>query len=107
MAEEDIHIEFERSGGFTGRSTHLKIDSRDLDPEEAEALKHLIEDSGFFEAMAMESGFMNFPDQFRYQITVEHAGKRRTLELTDGHVPDHIRPLINYLVSASRRTRNR
>ncbi len=107
MTEEDFHIEFERSGGFTGRSTQLKIDSRDLDPGEAEALRQLMEDSGFFEAIAMESSFMNLPDQFRYQITIEHAGKKRTLELTDGHMPEHIRPLINHLVSASRRTRNR
>ena len=106
MAEEDIHIEFERSGGFTGRSTRLNIDGRDLDPGEAEALLHLIEGSGFFEVIAFESSIMNLPDQFRYQITIEHAGKSRTLALTEGHMPELLRPLINHLVAMARRKRH-
>lgn len=105
MAEEDIHIEFERSGGFIGRSTKLVIDSRVLEPGEAEALKHLIEESGFFETLAFESSFMNLPDQFRYQITIDHGGKSRSMAVTEGHMPELLRPLINYLVAMARKKR--
>lgn len=105
MDKEQFHIDFERSGGFTGGSSRVKIDSRELDSEEAELLKQLIGHSGFFEAFVLENKFLNMPDQFSYQITIEHMGKRRTLELTDGSIPDLFRPLINYLVRVARKNR--
>ncbi|TFH20105.1 MAG: hypothetical protein E4H10_17045 [Bacteroidia bacterium] len=105
MDQEQFHIDFERSGGFTGGASRVKIDSRELDSEETELLKQLIGHSGFFEAFVLENKFLNMPDQFSYQITIEHMGKRRTLELTDGSIPDLFRPLINYLVRVARKNR--
>ena len=106
MEEELFHIDFERSGGFTGASTRVEINSRELDSGEAEKLKLLIDRSGFFEAFTFENRFLNMPDQFSYQITIEYMGKRRTLELTDGSIPDLFRPLINHLVRVARKYRH-
>ena len=105
MEMEQFHIDFERSGGFTGASSRIEIKSKDLDSGEAEALQELIDRSGFFEAFAYRGEFLGMPDQFRYQITIEHMGKKRTLELSDGNMPDLIRPLVNYLVGAVRKKR--
>ena len=105
MDQEQFHISFKRSGGFTGASNSVEIDSRDLDSMEAEELKLLIEGSGFFEAFAFDNSFIHMPDQFRYQITIEHMGKRRTLELNDTSIPDLFRPLINHLVYVARKSR--
>jgi hypothetical protein len=105
MDQEQFHIDFERSGGFTGGSHRVKINSGELDSGEAETLRQLIADSGFFEAMVFENTFLNMPDQFSYQITIEHMGKTRTLELTEGSIPDLFRPLINYLVRVARKNR--
>ncbi len=105
MEQEQFYISFKRSGGFTGASSTVEIDSRDLDFLEAEELKILIDGSGFFEAFAFENSFLQMPDQFRYHITIEHMGKKRTLELNDTSVPDLFRPLINHLVYVARKSR--
>ena len=105
MEQEQFHIDFERSGGFTGGSTRIELNSGELDPGQAEELKLLLDRSGFFEAFVLENKLLNMPDQFSYQITIEHMGKRRTLELTDGSIPDLFRPLINYLVRVARKNR--
>jgi hypothetical protein len=105
MDREQFYINFERSGGFTGGATRIELNSEELDPGQAETLKGLIDRSGFFETLAMGNKFLNMPDQFGYQITIEHMGKSRTLELSDGSMPDLLRPLINYLVRAARKKR--
>jgi len=105
MDQEQFHIDFERSGGFTGASTQVKINSLDLESSEAEALKQLLDRSGFFEAFVLENKFLNMPDQFSYRITIEHMGKKRSLELTDGSIPELFRPLFNYLVRVARLSR--
>lgn len=107
MATEVFQIDFERSGGFTGTSARAVIPSSELDVKELEELHMLIRQSGFFEAMVLESGFLSMPDQFRYHITIEYGGKTRSLELTEGSVPDSFRPLINRLVRMARKRRGR
>jgi len=74
-----------------------------MDPALAEELGQLIERSGFFEAVVLENTFLNMPDQFTYEIIIEHMGKRRRLELTDGTMPDLFRPLVNFLVGVARK----
>ena len=105
MDQEQFHISFRRSGGFTGASSSIEIDSRDLDSLEAEELALLIEGSGFFEAFAFDNSLLHMPDQFGYQITIIQMGKRRTLELNDSSIPEHFRPLINHLVHRARKSR--
>ena len=105
MDQEQFQISFERSGGFTGTSTRIEIDSGDLVPGEAEELNQLILRSEFFEAVTFNSNILNMPDQFQYKITIEQTGRTRTLELNDGSLPDLFRPLINYLVGVARKHR--
>jgi hypothetical protein len=105
MSKEPFQIEFVRSGGFTGTSTRTAFQSEELEAEEAEELNLLIERSGFFEAMVLEVGYLNMPDQFHYQISIEHGGKKRKLELAEGSIPDTFRPLINLLVRLARKRR--
>jgi hypothetical protein len=102
MDHDQFHIDFKRSGGLTGISTSVEIDSTELAPESAGELKQLIEGSGFFEAFTSGNSIVQIPDQFRYDITIEHMGKKRTLELSDGNIPDLIHPLIHYLVRLAR-----
>jgi hypothetical protein len=105
MEKEGFNISFRRSGGLTGASSSVEIDSRDLDSLQAEELILLIEGSGFFEAFAYDNSLLQMPDQFRYHITIEHMGKKRTLELNDASVPRLFRPLINHLVHVARTSR--
>lgn len=105
MEQDQFYISFRRSGGLTGASSSVEIDSRNLDSLQAEELKLLIEGSGFFEAFAFDNSLIQLPDQFRYQITIEHMGKKRTLELNDTSVPRLFRPLINHLVYVARKSK--
>lgn len=107
MDQDSFHISFTRSGGFAGRTNQAEIDSTELDDAEAGELRHMIVHSGFFEVLALNSQVLHMPDQFSYEITIEHGGKKRTLELNDTNVPDHLRPLINHLVRASRSAKRR
>ena len=102
MDQDPFHISFTRSGGFAGRTNSAEIDSTDLDDAEAGELRHMIVRSGFFEVLALNRQALQMPDQFSYEITIEHDGKKRTLELNDTNVPELLRPLINRLVRASR-----
>jgi len=102
MEKENYYIDFKRSGGLSGASTSVEIDSSELSLVDAEVLKLLIDRSGFFEAFVSGNTFLNMPDQFHYHITIEHLGKRRSLELSDGSIPDFFRPLINHLVRLAR-----
>jgi len=100
---DDFHIDFQRSGGFTGRLNSVQLSSKELDPELVTELGLLIERSGFFEALVMENKFLNLPDQFSYQMTIEYMGKKRTLEVTDSSMPELFRPLVNCLVRLIRK----
>ncbi len=53
--------------------------------------------------LAFNNRFLNLPDQFLYNITIEHMGKRRTLELNDASAPESLRPLLNYLMRVARK----
>ena len=103
--DEHFHIFFKRSGGFTGSLNSAEIDSRELEFVEAEELKVLIDRSGFFEVLVFDTSFLHMPDEFRYVISIEYAGKNRTLKLGDGNLPDKMRPLINRLVRLARASR--
>jgi hypothetical protein len=107
MDQESFHISFTRYGGFAGRTNQAEIDSSELDDAEAGELRHMIVRSGFFEVLALNPQVLQMPDQFSYEITIEHGGKKRTLELNDTNVPELLRPLINHLVRASRSAKRR
>ena len=100
--EEHFHIFFKRTGGFTGSSNSAEVDSRELEFDEAEELKVMIDRSGFFEILVFDTSFLQMPDQFRYVISIEYMGKQRTLKMGDGNLPDKMRPLINRLVRLAR-----
>ena len=97
-----FYIWFERSGGFTGISTSVEIDSKPLSIEEVDELKKLIEQSGFFDFNKNDTIPAELPDQFQYKITIEFESEKRTHQFSESAVPDNFRPLINYLTRKAR-----
>ena len=100
--QDSFYVWFERSGGFTGISSSVEIDSKLLSLDESEKLKQLIDQSDFFEWSKSDTIPVDMPDQFQYTITIEHEGEKRTLEFSDITMPDTMRPLINYLSQKAR-----
>lgn len=101
-SQDSFYIWFERSGGFTGISTSVEIDSNLLSFEDSKELKQLIDQSDFFEWNTSDTLLVEMPDQFQYTITIEHEGEKRTVEFGDVSMPETMRPLINYLSQKAR-----
>ena len=99
---DHFYLWFERSGGFTGISTMVEIDSRTLQADELEMLESLIDKSGFFQFQKNDTISGNVPDQFQYKITIEKGDERQVVELTESTITESIRPLINYLTQKAR-----
>jgi hypothetical protein len=91
-----MKISFERTGGFAGMRMATTLDLDSLPDSEAAALRKLITDADFFNLMMPDVGKV-IPDGFQYAITIEGDGKQRTIQVTDGAVPDKLRPLLDDL----------
>jgi Emfourin len=109
-----MRVSFERSGGFGGIRLTAELDTdqlqgaygathmqRALSPEEARYLETLVESSGFFALPARTSSATRGADRFQYVITVESAGKRHTVQMTDEKVTAALTTLMTCLRSAS------
>jgi len=103
--QDDFYIQFQRSGGFTGISNNIDVDSKKLDASEKEKIRQMIDQCNFFEFQRVDSLSKNIPDQFQYVITIEQGDQKKTVELTDSTVPEHFIPLINYLNQKARAAR--
>ena len=102
QVKDNFHVWFERSGGFAGMTIKTEIDSKSTDPVEADSIRHLVNQSNFFEVQITDTLPAGLPDQFNYKIKVESGNKSREIELTDSTIPVDFHPLIRYLVQKAR-----
>jgi hypothetical protein len=96
-----MRIIFERSGGFMGRRVSLDLDLADLPPDQAAALKLLVEETDFFNLTELPPK-SPIPDGFMYSITVETKTTQRTIQAGDGNFPETLRPLLDDLLTRTR-----
>lgn len=88
-----MRIDVTRRGGIAGVAVHAVLDTTQLgvaDAARAEAaLRDLPWDRPRVEPTA--------PDRFRYQVVSVEHGRQRHVELTEGEIPDTLRPLLELL----------
>ena len=100
---DPFRIDFERSGGFAGISLKTSVDSGELPPDEAREFDELLDriDATTFtnspEAAAKQA------DQFQYDLTIEHGGKREQLTVRERDVPKELRPLLERLLERAKK----
>jgi hypothetical protein len=94
-------IEFERSGGFMGRTVSLSLDLDELPPPQAQTLRLLIDNADFFNLPA-DSPAPPVPDSFSYTITVTDGSRRHTVRTGDASAPEKLRPLLTDLSARAR-----
>ena len=94
-------IIFERTGGFMGRRVSLDLDLADLPPDQAAALKLLVDESDFFNLTELTPK-TPAPDGFMYSITVENGKLQRTIHASDTNFPQILRPLVDDLLARAR-----
>ena len=83
----------------------VDVDSGSLSAEDEKEYRELIEAAGLFqlpESIELPGGGA---DRFMYKLTVEVDGKHHSVELSDAGIPPELRPLVDRLTSAARRTR--
>ncbi len=101
-----MKIYFERSGGFMGMNMATEVDTESLSPEEANQVEAMINTNSFFELPAQLMSSIPGADQFKYKLTVEVAGRKKTVEIGDTAVPDILQPLLRRLTTMARSRSN-
>jgi hypothetical protein len=96
-----MKIEFERSGGFMGRTVSLSLDLDELPADQAQALRLLIDNADFFNLPA-DSASPPVPDAFTYTITVTADERTHTVHASDTSAPESLRPLLMDLSARAR-----
>jgi hypothetical protein len=99
---ERVRVEMRRSGGFTGRTVHVQLDSDQLPPADADQLIQLV---GPLDLAALPTGgpaSSAGADLMRYDLTIEQGPRRWQGTVADPAVPDRLRPLLQFLSAAAR-----
>lgn len=92
-----MKIDFERSGGFAGMIFSTSIDTEKMAAEDARQIESLVASSGFFDLPEKITSPTPGADRFVYRLSVEHAGRRHQVEVTESAVPEELDPLIRHL----------
>ena len=99
-----MRVSFERTGGFAGMRMTAALDSDSLSPDEQRDLRDMIETAGFFQLPKRIIAPTPGADRFIYRVTVEAEGQRHTVEMGEAAIPPPLRPLLERLTTAARRT---
>ena len=89
-------ISFKRCGGFVGKGMRYELSLDQLPGSAAEMLRHLIDQSEFFNIP--ENLIVKFnPDEYQYTITVDDGWNIHTVRTNDTTMPTSLRPLVEEL----------
>ena len=100
-----MRIWFERSGGFAGLHLSTDFDLDDLDEDDANQIKNLIDEADFFEMPDIFESTSAAPDQYSYTIKVESKKGVKIITVADAAAPDNLQELINILNRLMRKRR--
>jgi hypothetical protein len=96
-----VRVEMRRSGGFTGRTTQVRLDSAQMPPADAARLRELVSTLDLTRP-ALPAMPAAGADLMRYDLIVEHDGGRWEATLADPTIPPEMRPLLQFLTAAAR-----
>jgi hypothetical protein len=90
-----MQIKFERSGGFANVPLSAELDSAEMEPDRAAELKRLVDEARPFDQPS--SSKSNVPDDLHYELTIEHGGQTKTINVSDTAAPDELKSLFDFL----------
>jgi hypothetical protein len=94
---ERVRAELRRSGGFTGRTMHVRLDSAQMPPADAAELVHLVTAIDLAGLDRPRPGPHAGADLMRYDLTIERGGRRWQGTVSDPAIPAQLRPLLQFL----------
>lgn len=71
-----------------------KIDTDSLTEDELKELKKLVSESDFFDMPKQPRRRARGADRFGYEVIIEDNGRRNTVKINDGAIPEPLQPLI-------------
>ena len=112
-----MKIHLERSGGFAGMTSSTTLDTKALDPNDANKLQNLIQKSKLLEGttksaqqpisqqsrsqqpspspeMKTKTGAA---DYFTYKITIQNGNKKQTMECNDINMQANVKGLVDFV----------
>jgi hypothetical protein len=90
-----MRVKFERSGGFANIPLRAELDSAQMEPDRAKELKRLVEEARPFDQPS--SSQASVPDDLQYELTIEHDGQSKTINISDTAAPDNLKSLFDFL----------
>ena len=90
------HITFDRSGGVTANDIHLDLEVESLAETDAQNVRRLIDESGFFDLPEDLAGNAS-RDEFHYTVSIQAEDRSHTVHVSDSTMPNSLRPLIKEL----------
>jgi emfourin len=66
-----------------------------MKPDRAQELKRLVDEARPFDQPSTFTS--NLPDDLHYQVTIEHAGQSKTINVSDTAAPDKLKSLLDFL----------
>ena len=92
-----MRISFERTGGFANVPLRAEIDSAEMVPQRAEALRRLVEKARPLARSEPSQAPGTMSDQFQYKITIEDGGQTQKLRTSDEVASDDLKLLFDFL----------
>jgi hypothetical protein len=101
--QDQAHIAFERSGGFTGISVHTDVDTAELSEAEAAEYRSMLTDLDLsaLERPALERAGQ--PDRYQYDLSVQQGDRVYRMTYGETELPDELRPLVDKLTKRATR----
>jgi hypothetical protein len=97
-----VRVEMRRSGGFTGRTSKVELDTAHMAPAEAARLIQLVTTVDL-SRLASQSGAPHAgADLLRYDLVIENGVDRWEGTVADPSIPNELRPLLQFLTAAAR-----
>ncbi len=78
------------------------VDTESLSAEKADEIREMVSAARFFELPSAISTPTPGVDRFIFKLTVETGGRRHTVEVSEGAVPETLRPLLEQLIAMTR-----
>ena len=97
-----VRVEMRRSGGFAGRTAHVRVDSAEMGPAEGARLVQLVSAVDWGRIGHTSAAPTVGADLMRYDLVVEHGSTHWEGTLSDPSIPNEVRPLLQFLTAVAR-----
>jgi hypothetical protein len=98
MAGKDLELSLRRTGGLAGLPMVASLNTRDLDPEEAERIVDALDRADLDHVQNRPGAPPGSADMFQYQLDVRGPDRTQTVRFSDYQMPSELAPVIGALM---------